>query len=133
MTRLSLILAALIASASAASAVPSSWFRATNGMWVQPAPETPRKFYVPWKGDPGPAAFFCAAGDYVIRRLGMPQSTRIFRLSEPPRRAGEGIWFSLDPEGAASRTGVTILLSPGPSNSLSAAASKSFCDLTFYR
>lgn len=131
MLRLSVLAAAFASVAVPALAIPSTWFRAVNGMWVEP--ETPGKFYVPWKGDPGAQVFFCAAGDYVIRRLGMPQSTRIYRLSEPPRRAGEGIWFSLDPEGAASRTGVTTLLSSGPQNSLSAAASKGFCDPMFYR
>ncbi len=131
MIRAVTLAAALLVPAMPALAVPSTWFRAVNGMWVQP--ETPRKFYVPWNGDPGPGVFFCAAGDYVIRRLGLPQSTRIFRLSEPPRRAGEGIWFSLDAEGAASRTGVTTLWADGPANSLSAAASKGFCDAMFYR
>jgi hypothetical protein len=131
MQRPAAILALVLAFAAPAAAVPASWFRAVNGMWVEP--ETPRKFYVPWRGQPGPQVFFCAAGDYVIRRLGLPQSTRIYRLSEPPRRAGEGIWFSLDAEGAASKTGVTTLANSGPANSLSAAASKSFCDTVYYR
>ncbi len=131
MSRLAIGTAILLSLAAPAFAIPADWFRAVNGMWVQP--ETPRKFYVPWNGEPGPNVFFCAAGDYVIRRLGMSQGTRIFRLSEPPRRAGEGIWFTLDAEGAASRTGVTSLLTSGPENSLSAVAAKSFCDPIFYR
>jgi hypothetical protein len=131
MRHLSLALVALLGLTTGADAFPSTWFRAVNGAWVQP--ETPRKFYVPWNGDSGPEYFFCSAGDYVVRRLGMPLNTRIFRLSEPPRKPGEGIWFSLDPEGAASRTGITNILASGPENSLSASASRSFCDVFFFR
>jgi hypothetical protein len=114
-----------------AQAASTNWFRAVNGMWV--IPESDTNFYIPWNGEPGPQAFFCAAGDYVIRWLRLPQNTRIFRLSEPPRKAGEGIWFTLNPEGAASSTGITALVTNGPANSLSASASKNFCSTFFTR
>ncbi len=116
---------------AASAAVPASWFRAVNGMWVQP--ETPRKFYVGRGTRGGDDYFWCAAGDYVMRNLRLPGSTPIFRLSPPPRRAGQGVWFSLDPEGASARTGVTTLLSSGPANSVSANAAKSFCQPRFRR
>ncbi len=50
-----------------AQAAATNWFRAVNGMWVIPESET--NFYIPWNGEPGPQAFFCAAGDYVISQL----------------------------------------------------------------
>jgi hypothetical protein len=122
----------LVAMAGATvAAVPSNWFRAVNGNWVQP--ETPRKFYISWSGQAGDPGFWCAAGDYVIRGLRMSGNTPIFRLTPPPRRSGQGIWFSLDPEGASPRTGVTTFLNSGPPNSVSANGARSFCDLTFTR
>lgn len=130
--RLLLATLCLAAAAGAAvAAVPSNWFRAQNGSWVQP--ETPRKFFISWRGQAGDPDFWCAAGDYVIRGLGMPGGTPIFRLSPPPRRSGQGIWFSLDPEGASARTGVGVLFPSGPPNSVSASSARGFCDLTFTR
>ncbi len=106
-------------------------FRAVNGLRV--VAEAPDRFHVPWFGLPGDTAFWCAAGDYVQRRLGMSGSTRIYRVSEPPRRSGEGITFSLSPDGAASRTGVTQFFGAGHENSLSVASATSFCDPFFWR
>ncbi|MCA3513508.1 MAG: hypothetical protein IOC96_09790, partial [Rhodobacter sp.] len=53
-------------------------------------------------------------------------STRIWRLSEPPRRQGEGIRFSLRPEGAASRTGLAVF-SSGPAGSVLALTATGVC------
>jgi opacity protein-like surface antigen len=50
--------------------------------------------------------FWCTAGDYAARRLGARNTTRIYRISEPPRRAGQGVRFSLDPAGRASSSGL---------------------------
>ena len=40
--------------------------------------------------------YLCAAGDYVIRALGMSTRTRFFRESPAPRKRGQGITFTLD-------------------------------------
>ena len=74
-------------------------------------------FEVPWRGRSGPRDFWCAAGDYVRYELNMPGNTRIYRTSGLPRRAGEGVRFSLDPAGAG-RTGLALI---GGGNSISAA------------
>lgn len=49
---------------------------------------------------------WCAAGDFVIRALGKPSATPIYRISPTPRRAGQGVQFSLNPEGAAPKSGL---------------------------
>ncbi len=99
MRLLSAALAALMLSG------PASAFWAVNGMTVQPLEDG--RFYIPWRGQSGDTAFWCAAGDYARRRLGLPAAAHIWRISEPPRRAGKGIVFSTSPEGAASDSGIT--------------------------
>lgn len=74
---------------------------------------------------------WCAAGDFVIRSLGLSSATPIYRISPPPRRVGEAVEFSLSPEGAADRTG---LLQLGQSDaSLSAAHAQSLCRVGRWR
>lgn len=74
---------------------------------------------------------WCAAGDFVIRALGLPGSTPVYRLTPPPRRAGETVEFSLSPEGASERTG---LLQLGQSDaSLSAAHAQALCRVGRWR
>ena len=77
------------------------------------------------------AESWCAAGDFVIRGLGLSSATPIYRISPPPRRAGEAVEFSLSPEGAADRSG---LLQLGPSDaSLTAAHAQSLCRVGRWR
>lgn len=73
----------------------------------------------------GPSRAWCAAGDYAIRLLGLPSSTPLWRISEPPRKAGEGIVFGLSAEGAASTSG---LIQIGENDaSLTAGAAQALC------
>lgn len=76
---------------------------------------------------PGQAASasWCAAGDYVLHALGLPPQTRIWRVSAPPRRQGEGVAFALAPEGATV-TGLFMLGGDG-TDGLSAAFAESLC------
>lgn len=68
---------------------------------------------------------WCAAGDFVIRGLGLAASTPIYRLSPPPRRSGEAVVFSLSPDGAAQRSG---LLKLGPAEApISAGHAQALC------
>jgi hypothetical protein len=61
-------------------------------------------------------------------RLRASPGDRIWRLSEPPRRSGEGIRFSMSPEGRASRSGLAIL---GPDDaSLSVAMAQQMCEVS---
>lgn len=114
----------VVALSVALAASPAMAFFSQNSLVV--VDEGNGTFNVPFRGKSGDPEFWCAAGDYVIRGLGMPVSTRIFRLSEPPRRQGQGIRFSLNPEGAASRTGVAVFTT-GPTGSISATLAQSFC------
>lgn len=109
--------------AAALMALPAHAFTATNGLSVYATSQT--DFTVPYGGDSATTAFWCAAGDYVIRSLNMSRFTRIYRTSEPPRRSGEPIDFSLSPDRAASKTGVIIL--GGDGRSISADMAVTFC------
>ena len=76
-------------------------------------------------GNYGASDFWCAAGWYAWRVLHVANNVRIYRLSEPPRRGGQPIVFSLDPTGKASRTGLAVI---GPDDgSLSVASARALC------
>lgn len=106
------------------SAVPAAAYLTRNNLLV--VPEGNGVFNIPYRGKSGDSEFWCAAGDYVQRGLGLPANTRIWRLSEPPRRQGEGVRFSLNPEGAASRTGLAVF-SSGPTGSVLAVTATGVC------
>ena len=82
-------------------------------------------FEVPYRGLNGPGDFWCAAGDYVIRELELPPNTRIYRTSSPPRRAGQGMTFSLSATGA-KKTGLVRL---NRDRSVTAAHARGLCDV----
>ncbi|GAB4385614.1 hypothetical protein [Albidovulum sp.] len=127
MRSLALLAALLVALPAAAPGAAA--FTAENGLIVNRG--AAGGFEVPWRGSARVTSFWCAAGDYVIRGLRMSPSTRIWRVSEPPRRAGEAITFALTPEGAARRSGLLILL--GPENGVTAAHAASFCEFDAQR
>ena len=62
----------------------------------------------PRGGLSAPAAW-CAMGDYATRILDLPPTAPLWRVSEPPRAAGQSILFALIGDGAASKTGLVIL------------------------
>lgn len=114
------ILALILATATA---FPAHAFFAKNGLRVDESGKG--TFNVPYRGLSGASDFWCAAGDYVIRDLNMPVTTRIYRLSSPPRRAGQGVQFSLSPKGA-KRTG---LIRWGEGRGITASHARHLCDL----
>ncbi len=118
--------AAVFVLGSSLSAVPAAAFVAINGLRVEQT--GPDSFYVPFGLLSADTAFWCAAGDYVKRGLGLPGRTPIYRMTEPPRKARSGLAFSLNPEGAATRTGVTIFGNSGPKNSVSATIAWNLCE-----
>ncbi len=89
------------------AAAPAGAYTLTNRPVVEPGPG--RSFTVPYSERSGVSWFWCAAADHARRNLGAARSDRIWRLSEPPRRGGEGIRFSLSPEGAVGTTGLVML------------------------
>jgi hypothetical protein len=118
MIRLILIAAAL------AAASPANAFTTSNQMRVEAV--GPVTFSVKAAGGQnGAIDFWCAAGEYAWRRLNASNNARIFRLSEPPRRGGQPIVFSLDPTGKASRTGLAVI--GRDDGSLSVASARNQC------
>ncbi|MGB3312837.1 MAG: hypothetical protein WBB85_00325 [Albidovulum sp.] len=105
-------------------ATPAAAFTAQNGLIVEP--QGADGFSVPWRGKSGPAAFWCAAGDYAIRVLHLAPTDVIYRASEPPRRAGEPMDFTLNPEASASTTGLFSLFQRG--GGLSVGHAQSLCE-----
>ena len=110
-------------------ATPAAAFTAQNGLVVEATGS--HSFHVPWRGKSGPAAFWCAAGDYAIRRLHLAPTALVYRASEPPRRSGEGIGFTLRPGDAASKTGLAVLGAKGAG--LTAGHAQSFCETRWPR
>ncbi len=76
-------------------ALPAHAFNAQNGMTVIGTNST--DFLVAYESVPNETAYLCAAGDFLIRGLGLPSKTRLFRASPPPRKQGKGISFTTDP------------------------------------
>ena len=68
---------------------------------------------------------WCAAGDFVIRGLGMASTTPVYRLTPPPRRAGESVEFSLSPAGATERLGLVRF--GGTADQISAGHAQALC------
>lgn len=112
----------LAAAALLVAALPAQAFIARNGLVVEARPNG--SFEIPYRGLSGASDFWCAAGDYVVRDLGLPPETRIFRLSSPPRRGGQGVTFSLSSDGA-TKTGLILL---GGGRSISASHARALCD-----
>ena len=75
----------------------------------------------------GAAASWCAAGDYVLHRLGLPPETRIWRLSAPPRRMGQGVTFGLSDAGAQRSGLFDFGLKQGADSGLTAAFAENLC------
>ena len=108
------------------AATPASAFIAENDLIVRSTGGV--TFEVPYRGLSGASAFWCAAGDYVVRELHQPVTTKIYRTSSPPRRAGNGVTFSLSPEGA-KRTGLFVWGNP---KGISASFARSLCVIERY-
>jgi len=105
-------------------ALPAAAFTARNNMQVQPTGDV--SFHVPWSGDSAPTAFWCAAGDYVLHRLGAAPDTVIYRTSPVPRRSGQGVDFSLSAQASVGETGLAVW---GTHNGgLTAAFAANFCE-----
>ena len=104
-------------------ASPAMAFTASNDLVVHPA--SAGQFSVPANGQSEPRAFWCAAGDYVLRGLGQGPQTRIYRTSALPRATGQGMDFSLDASQSAGKTG--LLWVKPDDGGMSAALAQSFC------
>ena len=113
----------LLSAAIVLTSIPgtaSAWI-ADNGLIVQATGDT--TFEVPYRGLSGPQDFWCAAGNYVRDELGMSGNTRVYRTTSVPRRSGQGMSFSLSPDGAQP-SGLAVL---GRHRGISAAHAHALC------
>ena len=113
--------------ALATLATPAAAFDAVNGFSVSST--GPQDFAVDYKGILNETAYWCAAGDFVIRDLGLSRKTRIYRASPPPRRAGQGIVFTLDPAAAAAESGLSTFGKDADGSVSAGHARGSFCSI----
>lgn len=97
------LVAGLAVAATLAGGPALAW-RSSNGFIVNRTGEL--QFEVQSRGGLGPSNAWCAAGDFVIRNLGLPTNTRIWRASPPPQKAGKPILFTLSPEDRHYATGL---------------------------
>ena len=104
------------------AATPVAAFNSQNNFNVRRIDNV--RFEVRPRGGLGASDAWCAASDFVIRSLGLPRTTQIWRISEPPQRSGQSIVFSVSSEGAASSTG---LASFGGGASISANHGQNIC------
>lgn len=105
------------------SAAPAHAYLAQNDLRVQRQGD---RFEVLSSPGMGASRAWCAAGDYAMTILALPATTALWRVSEPPRKQGEGIVFALSPVGAATTSG---LFQFGNDNdaSLTAGAAQALC------
>ncbi|MFZ5710491.1 MAG: hypothetical protein ACOY4T_12565 [Pseudomonadota bacterium] len=108
--------AAFLAAVTLASPAPA--WTARNGLDVEP---TGRPGEVVVEYDPRliDTDFWAAAGDYVIRAMGMPASTRLYR-SATPRRRGQGYFFTINKDDGTPTSGISSFGKDRDNSSISA-------------
>ena len=112
----------------AALAAPSHAFTAQNGMHVEAT--GPQAFTVRFPSPDAETQYLCAAGDFVMRGLGLPGVTRIYRASPPPRKQGQGITFTLDEAQKVKMALFTSLGAKDNDGGISAAVARgSYCTI----
>lgn len=122
------VFAPVLAVALMLSAPALAW-NAPNRLPVQPSANDPATFTVGYRGHAnGDIDFWCAAGSYANSRLNAAATARIFRISPPPRRSGQGITFSMNPAGAAGSTGLSGM--GGSDGSMTVAAARQQCQVS---
>lgn len=117
MRRLAL-LAALAAAAPAAAYTTSEGYRVED--------RGAGRFEVLASAGQSATESWCAAGEHAARHLGLGPTERLWRVSAPPRRSGEGVIFSTSPEGASAKTGLALL--GGDTDGVSVGFAEALCD-----
>jgi hypothetical protein len=108
-------------------ALPAFAFTAPNRLPV--VATGPNTFEVQFRGfATGDIDFWCAAGAYANSALRAPATAPIYRISPPPRRAGQGVTFSMNAAGAASSTGLGTV--GGSGGSMTVAAARNQCTVS---
>ncbi|WCR09289.1 hypothetical protein JHW45_09090 [Paracoccus stylophorae] len=83
----------------------ASAFLARNGMTAHGS--GPADIVVDYRAGRLDTDYWCAAGDYARRVLGLAGDTRLWRASPKPRGAGQGIVFTLDETRKADGAGLS--------------------------
>lgn len=106
--------------------LPAAAFTAQNGMTA--ARTGPAEIAVIHDAKRADTDYWCAAGDFAQRAMGLPGPTPLWRASPKPRVAGQGILFTLDPAQAAPGAGLSQFGAGPRDGSISLAmATGSFC------
>lgn len=106
--------------------LPAAAFTAQNGMNVTRT--GPSAIAVAYEVRRDDTDYWCAAGDFAQRALGLPGRTPLWRASPKPRGAGQGIAFTLDPGQAAAGAGLSQFGAGPRDGAISIAmATGSFC------
>lgn len=112
--------------AAIAIASPAAAFRGDIGLRV--TKEAGSNFTVEYKSRAQLTDYWCAAGRFVTVTMGLPDRTRVYRLSPPPRKSGEGIRFTLDASLSAGETGLTTFGGPQDGSMSAGGAFAQFCN-----
>lgn len=112
--------------------MPASAFMAKNGMIARQV--GPTEIAVEFHTRRSDTDYWCAAGDFARRALGLPGDTRLWRATPKPRQAGGGIVFTLDEARKADGAGISSFGSGPRDGSISVGmAVGNFCrPLLFY-
>jgi len=78
---------------------------AQNGM--QAAQAGPTEIIVFPRARANATDYWCAAGDYAVRVMGLPNATRIWRATPASARVGNGVLFTLDAAKKAEGAGLS--------------------------
>ncbi len=94
-----------LAAALASLPISAVAFTAQNGMHVQQT--GPGDMAVGYWSLASETDYWCAAGDYAARVLGVPSATRLYRATPKPRGRAQGIVFTLEPARRAEGAGLS--------------------------
>ncbi len=97
--------AAVAAVFAAVGALPAQAYLTDSGL---SATGDASRIVVEFQAGFGDSEYWCAAGDFAISRLGASVVAPVYRVTPPPRKRGQGIVFSLSPEGTSARTGIAM-------------------------
>jgi hypothetical protein len=119
------LMAALLAAVPGPSVLADTEFRAINRMTVTPAENG--VFYISGRATLWARDYWCAAGEYALRRLRLPETARIY-VVDPYRPGRNEIGFSTDPGGLEPVRIIDLGSSVREAGSnLSVAVADSFC------
>ena len=87
----------------------------------------PKDFTVTYKANAKPTDYWCAAGLYAARTLGLGDLARVYRMSPPHQHVGQGVSFTLDPARSVGTTGITTFGGKQDGGMYAGSAVAEFC------